>query len=141
MIKEADGRALAVKCDVSQIEDVKNCLRQAIETFGRLDFAFNNAGVEQKLALTAELAVEEWDRVVNIDLRGVFLCMKHEIPLMLKQGGGAIVNTSSGAGVKGFKAEAAYVAAKHGIVGLTKAACPRLRSVEYPHQRRGPREH
>jgi NAD(P)-dependent dehydrogenase (short-subunit alcohol dehydrogenase family) len=120
--KEAGGRALAVKCDVSQTEDVKNCLGQTIETFGRLDFAFNNAGVEQKLALTADLAVEEWDRVVDTDMRGVFLCLKHEIPLMLKQGGGAIVNTSSGAGVKGFKAEAAYVAAKHGVVGLTKAA-------------------
>ena len=121
VIKEAGGRALAVKCDVSQTEDVKNCLGQAIETFGRLDFAFNNAGVEQKQALIAELAVEEWDRVVDTDMRGVFLCLKHEIPLMLKQGGGAIVNTSSGAGVKGFKAEAAYVAAKHGVVGLTKA--------------------
>jgi len=122
MIKEAGGRALAVKCDVSQTEEVKNCLGQSIETFGRLDFAFNNAGVEQKLALTAETTVEEWDRVVNTDLRGVFLCLKHEIPLMLKQGGGAIVNTSSGAGVKGFKKEAAYVAAKHGVVGLTKVA-------------------
>lgn len=122
IIKESGGRALEVKCDVSQTEDVKNCLGQAIETFGRLDFAFNNAGVEQKLASTAELAVEEWDRVVDIDMRGVFLCLKHEIPLMLKHGGGAIVNTSSGAGVKGFKWEAAYVAAKHGVVGLTKAA-------------------
>ena len=122
IIKEAGGGALAVKCDVTQTEDVKNCLGQAIETFGRLDFAFNNAGVEQKLALTAELAVEEWDRVVDTDLRGVFLCLKHEIPLMLKQGSGAIVNTSSGAGVKGFKAEAAYVTAKHGVIGLTKAA-------------------
>ena len=122
IIKEPGGLALAVKCDVSQTEDVKNCLGQAIETFERLDFAFNNAGVEQKLALTAELAVEEWDRVVDTDLRGVFLCLKHQIPLILKQEGGAIVNTSSGAGVKGFKAEAAYVAAKHGIVDLTKAA-------------------
>jgi NAD(P)-dependent dehydrogenase (short-subunit alcohol dehydrogenase family) len=122
IIKEAGGRALAVKCDVSRTEDVKDCLGQAIETFGRLDLAFNNAGVEQKLALTADLAVEEWDRVVDTDMRGVFLCLKHEIPLMLKQEGGAIVNTSSGAGVKGFKAEAAYVAAKHGVVGLTKAA-------------------
>jgi NAD(P)-dependent dehydrogenase (short-subunit alcohol dehydrogenase family) len=72
-------------------------------------------------AATAELTEEEWDRIVDTDLRGVFLCMKHEIPLLLKQGGGAIVNTSSGAGVKGFKG-AAYVAAKHGVVGLTKAA-------------------
>jgi NAD(P)-dependent dehydrogenase (short-subunit alcohol dehydrogenase family) len=84
--------------------------------------SFNNAGVEQKLALTAELAMEEWDRVVDTDMRGVFLCLKTEIPLMLEQRGGAIVNTSSGAGVKGFKAEAAYVAAKRGVIGLTKAA-------------------
>ena len=89
IIKEAGRQALAVKCDVSQTEeDIKRCLGQTIETFGRLDFAFNNAGVEQKLALTAETAVEEWDRGVNTDLRGVFLCLKHEIPLMLKQGGG-----------------------------------------------------
>jgi NAD(P)-dependent dehydrogenase (short-subunit alcohol dehydrogenase family) len=122
MIKEAGGRALSVKCDVSQSEEVKNCLAQTIEAFGRLDIAFNNAGVEQKMALTAELAVEEWDRVINTNLRGVFLCLKHEIPLMLKQGGGSIVNTSSGAGIRGFKEEAAYVAAKHGVVGLTKVA-------------------
>lgn len=77
---------------------------------------------QKKLALIAELTLEEWDRVVDTDLRGVFLCLKHEIPLMLKQGSGVIVNTSSGAGVKGFKAEAAYVAAKHGVIGLTKAA-------------------
>jgi len=102
---------------------VKRCIGQAIETFGRLDFAFNNAVVEQKLALTAETTVEELDRVVNTDLRGAFLCLKYEIPLMLKQGeGGAIVNTSSGAGIKGFRSEAAYVAVKHGVVGLTKAA-------------------
>ncbi len=123
MIKEVDGRTLAVRCDVTKPEDVKTVLDRTIETFGHLDFAFNNAGVEQKLALTAELSVEEWDRIVNTNLRGVFLCLKHEISLMLKQGGGgAIVNTSSGAGVKGFKDEPAYVAAKHGVVGLTKAA-------------------
>jgi NAD(P)-dependent dehydrogenase (short-subunit alcohol dehydrogenase family) len=96
IIKEADERALPVKCDVSQTEDVKSCLGQAIETFGRLDFAFNNAGVEQKLALTAELAVEEWDRVVNTNMRGVFLCLKHEIPLMLKQGGGTTFTSGLG---------------------------------------------
>ena len=82
MIKEAGGRALAVKCDVCQAEEeVKRCLGQAIETFGRLDFAFNNAVVEQKQALTEELAVEEWGGVIHTDLRGVFLCLKYEIPL------------------------------------------------------------
>src|ERR671913_264529 len=73
-------------------------------------------------AREAEFEEEEWNRIINVNLRGVFLCMKYEIPLMLKQGGGAIVNTSSGAGVKGFKGGAAYVAAKHGVIGLTKSA-------------------
>jgi NAD(P)-dependent dehydrogenase (short-subunit alcohol dehydrogenase family) len=122
MIEELSGRVLAVTCDVTRTEDVKAALDKTIETFGRLDFAFNNAGVEQKLAPAAELDEAEWDRIVNTNLRGVFLCLKHEIPLMLTQGGGAIVNTSSGAGVKGFKGQAAYVAAKHGVVGLTRAA-------------------
>ncbi|MBJ7598312.1 MAG: short chain dehydrogenase [Candidatus Nephthysia bennettiae] len=122
MIEELGGRALAVRCDVSRAEDVRRALDATIETFGRLDLAFNNAGVEHSPTAVADLAEEEWDRVVDIDLRGVFLCMKYEIPLMLKQGGGAIVNTSSGAGVKGFKGSAAYGAAKHGVVGLTKAA-------------------
>ena len=122
MIEEAGGRALAVRCDVSRAEDVKAALDQTVEAFGRLDFAFNNAGVEQPLTAAADLTEEEWDRIVGINLRGVFLCMKHEIPLMLKQGGGAIVNTSSGAGVKGFAGQAAYCAAKFGVIGLTKAA-------------------
>jgi NAD(P)-dependent dehydrogenase (short-subunit alcohol dehydrogenase family) len=122
LIEETGGRALAVRCDVSRAEDVKAALDQAVETFGRLDFAFNNAGVEQPIMATAELTEKEWDRIVGIDLRGVFLCMRHEIPLMLKQGSGAIVNTSSGAGVKGFAGQAAYCAAKYGIVGLSKAA-------------------
>jgi NAD(P)-dependent dehydrogenase (short-subunit alcohol dehydrogenase family) len=122
MIEELGGRVLAVTCDVTRAEDVKAALDKTVETFGRLDFAFNNAGVEQKMAPTAELEEAEWDRIVNTNLRGVFLCLKHEIPLMLKQGSGAIVNTSSGAGVKGFKGQAAYVAAKHGVVGLTRAA-------------------
>jgi NAD(P)-dependent dehydrogenase (short-subunit alcohol dehydrogenase family) len=122
MIEELDERALAVRCDVTRTGDVKAALDRTVETFGRLDVAFNNAGVEQEEAATAELAEEVWDRVIDIDLRGVFLCMKHEIPLMLEQGGGAIVNTSSGAGVKGFPMGAAYVAAKHGVIGLTRSA-------------------
>jgi len=122
MIEEAGGRALAVKCNVSRRNDVKAALEKTLETFGRLDFAFNNAGVEQPITPAADLTEEEWDRIVDINLRGVFLCMKHEIPLMLKQGGGAIVNTSSGAGVKGIAGQAAYCAAEFGIIGLTKAA-------------------
>ena len=122
MIEELGGRALALRCDVTRTDDVRGALERTIEMFGRLDFAFNNAGIEYKIQPAAEVTEEEWDRIMDIDLRGVFLCMKYEIPLLLKQGGGAIVNTSSGAGVKGFKGGAAYVAAKHGVIGLTKAA-------------------
>jgi NAD(P)-dependent dehydrogenase (short-subunit alcohol dehydrogenase family) len=123
LIEAQGGRALAVRCDVSRAEDVKTALDRTVEAFGRLDFAFNNAGVEQKkLTPLAELDEEEWDRILNIDLRSVFLCMKYEIPLILKQGGGAIVNTSSGAGVVGIKGNPAYTAAKHGVIGLTRSA-------------------
>src|SRR6186713_920827 len=123
MIEELGGRALAVGCDVSRAEDVKAALARTVEVFGRLDFAFNNAGIEpRKPAPTAEYEEREWDRILDTNLRGVFLCMKHEIPLILKQGGGAIVNTSSGAGVIGIKGSPAYTAAKHGVIGLTKAA-------------------
>ncbi len=122
LVEEAGGRALAVRCDVSRAEDVEAALDKTIQVFGRLDYAFNNAGVEQPVTAAADLTEEQWDRIVSVDLRGVFLCMKHEIPLMLEQGGGAIVNTSSGAGVKGFAGQAAYCAAKFGVVGLTKAA-------------------
>jgi NAD(P)-dependent dehydrogenase (short-subunit alcohol dehydrogenase family) len=122
MIEESGGRTLAVRCDVMRGEDVKAALDKAVEAFGRLDFAFNNAGVEQAITATADLTEEEWDWIVGINLGGVFLCMKYEIPLLLKQEGGVIVNTSSGAGVKGFAGQAAYTAAKHGVVGLTRAA-------------------
>jgi NAD(P)-dependent dehydrogenase (short-subunit alcohol dehydrogenase family) len=108
---------------VTRAEDVKAALDKTIKAFGRLDFAFNNAGIEpKKPAPTADYDLEEWDRIIAIDLRGIFLSMKYEIPLMLKQGGGAIVNTSSGAGVIGIKGSPAYTAAKHGVIGLTRAA-------------------
>jgi NAD(P)-dependent dehydrogenase (short-subunit alcohol dehydrogenase family) len=121
-IEELGGRGLAVACDVTRTEELEAALEETIETFGRLDVAFNNAGVENEVKPLADVTEEEWDRTVAINLRGVFLCMKYEVPLMLEQGGGAIVNTSSGAGVKGFEGQAAYVAAKHGVVGLSKAA-------------------
>jgi NAD(P)-dependent dehydrogenase (short-subunit alcohol dehydrogenase family) len=123
MIEEQGGRALAVRCDVTRTEDVKAALAKTIEAYGRLDFAFNNAGIEpRKPAPTAEYEEEEWNRIIDTNLRSVFLCMKHEIPLILKQGGGAIVNTSSGAGIIGIKGSPAYTAAKHGVIGLTRAA-------------------
>ena len=103
MIENLGGRALAVRCDVSQGNDVKAALDKTIEAFGRLDFAFNNAGVEQPITAAADLTEDEWDRIIDIDLRGVFLCMKYEIPLMLKQGAGVVVNTSSGAGSKALR--------------------------------------
>lgn len=122
LIEEFGERSLAVRCDVTRADDVKTALDTAVEAFGRLDFAFNNAGSEQAITATADITKQEWVRILNINLSGVFLCMKYEIQLMLKQGDGVIVNTSSGAGVKGFKDQAAYAAAKHGVIGLTKSA-------------------
>src|ERR671913_232832 len=123
LVEEQGGRALAVRCDVTRAADVNAALDKTVEAFGRLDFAFNNAGIEpRKPAPTAEYEEEEWNRIIDTNLRSVFLCMKHEIPLMLESGGGAIVNTSSGAGVIGIKGSPAYTAAKHGVIGLTRAA-------------------
>lgn len=122
MIEDAGTQALALRCDVARAEEVKAALDKTADAFGRLDFAFNNAAVEQPIRHAADITEEEWNRIINIDLRGVFLCMKYEIPMMLKQGAGVIVNTSSGAGVKGIAGQAAYCAAKFGMIGLTKAA-------------------
>ena len=122
MITEFGGRAVAVRCDVTRSEDVQAALTQAVDAFGRLDIAFNNAGAEQKPGVTVDVTEAEWDRIIAINLRSVFLCLKYEIPLLLQHGGGAIVNTSSGAGIKVFGRGAAYAAAKHGVVGLTKDA-------------------
>jgi NAD(P)-dependent dehydrogenase (short-subunit alcohol dehydrogenase family) len=122
VIEKLGGRALAVRCDVTRSEDVKAALDKAIDAFGRLDIAFNNAGAEQEPKPTADMTEGEWDRIIAINLRSVFVCMKYEIPLMLEHGGGAIVNNSSGAGIKAFGHGAAYAAAKHGVVGLTKDA-------------------
>jgi NAD(P)-dependent dehydrogenase (short-subunit alcohol dehydrogenase family) len=122
VIEQAGGRSLAVTCDVTRGEDIKAALQSAVERFGRLDIAFNNAGVEQPIKPVHEITDDEWDRLVAVNLRGAFVAMKHEIDFMITHGGGAIVNTSSGAGVKGFKGQAAYAATKHGLIGLTKSA-------------------
>ena len=122
LIEELGGQALTVRCDVTQSEEVRGALDQAVNAFGRLDIAFNNAGVEHKSTAAADLTEEQWDRIIAVNLRGVFVCMKYEIPLMLDQRGGTIVNTSSGAGIRGFGGGAAYTAAKHGVIGLTKDA-------------------
>jgi NAD(P)-dependent dehydrogenase (short-subunit alcohol dehydrogenase family) len=121
LIEHDGGRALALSCDVTRESDVKTALTQTVEAFGRLDLAFNNAGVEQSQTPTAELTTQDWTRIIDTDLTGVFLCMKHEIPLMQAEGG-AIVNTSSGAGVIGIAGQAGYAAAKWGVIGLTKSA-------------------
>ncbi|UKA55255.1 SDR family oxidoreductase [Arthrobacter sp. FW305-BF8] len=122
LIKEQGGEAIALRCDVTRSEDLKAALEETVATYGRLDVAFNNAGLEHGLIATAEISDAEFDRIVNVSLKGVFLSMKHQIPLMLANGGGAIVNNSSAAGLVGFKGQAAYTAAKHGMVGLTKSA-------------------
>ena len=122
LITSGGGHAIATTCDVTNSDDIQAALQQGIERFGRLDIAFNNAGVELSPTPAADISEDDWDRVLNINLRGVFLCMKYEIPLLLQHGGGTIVNTSSGAGVKGFAGGAAYGASKFGVIGLTKSA-------------------
>ena len=122
LIEEQGGRAIAVKCDVTRSEDIRAALDKTVEEFGGLDVAFNNAGVEQKNLAIADIDEDEFERLMGVNLRGVFLCMKYEIPLMLERGGGAIVNTSSGAGVIGIKGGSAYAATKHAVIGLSKSA-------------------
>jgi NAD(P)-dependent dehydrogenase (short-subunit alcohol dehydrogenase family) len=122
LIEAAGGHALAVHCDVTSSGSVQGALQQAVDAFGRLDIAFNNAGVEQDMKPVAEVTEGEFDRIMAVDVRGVYLCLKHQIPLMQQAGGGAIVNTSSGAGVKGFASQAVYAAAKHAVIGLSKSA-------------------
>ena len=121
-IKDAGGKVLVLACDVSRPEQVEAAVARTVEAFGRLDVAFNNAGVENKATPVAEIEVAEWDRILGVNLRGTFTCMKHEIAQMLRQGGGVVVNTSSGAGVRGVAGGAAYAASKHAIIGLTKSA-------------------
>jgi len=121
-IREIGGHAIFVRADVSDSADVAGLVDICVETFGRLDCAFNNAGIEGTSAPVAEMSEESWNRVISINLTGVWLCMKHEIAQMVKQGSGVVVNNSSILGVVGFAAAAAYVAAKHGVIGLTQTA-------------------
>src|SRR6202162_3579324 len=121
-IKEAGGDAIFHPADVANPGEVETLVRKTIEAYGRLDCAFNNAGIEGQFSSTPECTLENWQRVIAINLSGVFYCMKYEIPQMLKTGGGTIVNTSSIAGLAGIANTAAYTAAKHGVVGLTKTA-------------------
>ncbi len=122
LIKAAGGEAIFVKCDVSKESDVMAMVEQTVGQFGSLDYAFNNAGIEGKTAMTHECTEEIWERTIGINLKGVWLCMKYEIQQMLKQGKGSIVNTASIAGLVGFQGLPSYVASKHGVIGLTKTA-------------------
>lgn len=121
-IAEAGGEALFVAADVSVEAAVRKLVDKARERFGRLDCAHNNAGVTGPVGLLHNVALADWDFLISINLTGVFLCMKHELRVMQEQGGGAIVNTSSGAGLIGTPALGPYCAAKHAVLGLTRTA-------------------
>ena len=123
------AEAVFVQTDVSNTASVANMVERTVATFGRLDYAINNAGIDPELTPTADWDEAVFDRIQSINLKGVFLCMKHEIPQMLKQGGGAIVNVASIAGVTAVANKPSYTASKHGVVGMTKAA-----SLQYARQ-------
>ncbi len=130
MITENGGEATFIQVDVTQATEVEAMISKAVDIYGRLDCAHNNAGIGSGMrAPTAEYTQEKWDQILAINLTGVWLCMKYEIPQMLQQGGGAIVNTASAAGLVGVPGICAYNASKHGVVGLTKTA-----ALEYARQ-------
>jgi NAD(P)-dependent dehydrogenase (short-subunit alcohol dehydrogenase family) len=122
MVTAHGSEALAIRTDVSQPEDVERMVAETVASYGRLDCAFNNAGIEGITAPIAEITTDDWNRILAINLTGVWLCMRAELPHLLAAKGGAIVNCASVAGLVGFKGSAAYVASKHGVVGLTRAA-------------------
>jgi len=122
LIRGSGGEATFVHADVSRPGDVSGMVRAAVDQYGGLDCAHNNAGIAGGGRPLAEFRDEDWDRAIGVMLTGVYQCLKHEIPAMLERGGGAIVNTASGAGLIGFPGQAAYVASKHGVIGLTKVA-------------------
>lgn len=125
LIRAAGGDGLFVKSDVSKSSDVQSLVQKTVEKFGRLDIAFNNAGIEGKWVPLIEQSLEDWDAVIDINLKGTWLCLKYEIQQMLKQGsgsGGTIVNMSSVAGLMGAAGAGVYCASKHGVIGLTRTA-------------------
>lgn len=121
-ITEAGGEAVAVACDVTDEAQVQQMVATCVDTFGRLDAAYNNAGINDVSRPFHEFDLDSWNRMIAVNLTSIFLCMKHEIIQMLEQGGGAIVNTSSGAGVIAAPGLPHYTAAKHGVLGLVKSA-------------------
>jgi len=121
IIKDAGGEAMFIQADVSRAAEAEKMVKTAVDTYGRIDILHNNAGIQGPFFPTADLPEEDWDKVINTDLKSAFLCSKYAIPVMQKQGGGVIVNTSSTAGVLGLPYVPAYCAAKGGIVQLTKS--------------------
>lgn len=128
-IKSDGGEAAFVKVDVSKVEEVEAMVKTTVDTFGGLHVAVNNAGVGGAQAPTGEYPIDSWRQVIEINLNGVFYGMRYQIPAMLESGGGSVVNMASILGSVGFATSSAYVAAKHGVVGLTKAA-----AIEYSAQ-------
>jgi NAD(P)-dependent dehydrogenase (short-subunit alcohol dehydrogenase family) len=122
LVEKAGGQGLFVQADVANEEQVKKLVQTTVDHFGRLDIAFNNAGVEAITQTTVDATAEEYDRVFNVNVKGVLLSMKYEIPALLKTGGGSIVNTSSIAGTIGMPGFGIYIASKHAVNGLTKTA-------------------
>jgi NAD(P)-dependent dehydrogenase (short-subunit alcohol dehydrogenase family) len=129
-IKDAGGKAIFVKADSSKPEDNKNLVEQTLKEFGGLQVAVNNAGIGGPIGPVGEYPIDGWDKVIAINLSGVFYGMRYQIPAMLKSGGGSIVNMASILGKVGTKGSAAYVAAKHGVIGLTESA-----ALEYADQK------
>jgi len=121
-VTAAGGSALALEMDVAAPADVRNALAEVVGKWGRLDYAVNCAGIILPMTKIGDLSDEDWDRCLAVNLTGVFLCLREEIRHMLTQGRGSIINISSGAGLKGSAGHTAYVAAKHGVLGLTKGA-------------------
>lgn len=118
----ANDKLISITCDVTKADQVKSAVNRTVETFGRLDCAYNNAGIEQPGQRIADISEELWDRVLSVNLKSVFLGMKYQIEHMLKTGGGAIVNTSSGAGVLAIRQQSAYCASKYGVTAISKVA-------------------
>jgi NAD(P)-dependent dehydrogenase (short-subunit alcohol dehydrogenase family) len=122
LIRNDGGKALVVKCNVTVEADVTAALEQTVSTFGGLDIAFNNAGEYPRRAPAADITEKEWRHVFDVNVLGIHLCMRNEIPIMLARGGGIVVNTASGAGLVGIRSASAYAATKHAVVGLTRSA-------------------
>ncbi|MFS1287987.1 SDR family oxidoreductase [Pseudomonas piscis] len=122
LIREAGGEALFVSCNVTREADVQQLMARTIEAYGRLDYAFNNAGIEIEKGRLAEGSLDEFDAIMGVNVKGVWLCMKYQLPLLLAQGGGAIVNTASVAGLGAAPKMSIYAASKHAVIGLTKSA-------------------